>query len=220
MKKLKVVSAVVVCICLIASMFAGCQKISFEGKWKATIDVGKEFSEGCDMTDDPDIGKYYEKFNTPLSIDIIYTFDSDNSYTCAVDEEKFKADFEAAFEKGVDYAIEGMYKYAEDQGLTRDEFDAFYKEQEGVSLRESMIEGAKEEVTPLYNDMIEECAETEPQHLMIRGDRFYNTDDNGVKLGYQTFTLEGDTLTITGEFDMEDKPVDEEEYPLLLTKMN
>lgn len=31
MKKLKAISAVVVCICLIASIFAGCSKISLEG---------------------------------------------------------------------------------------------------------------------------------------------------------------------------------------------
>ncbi len=220
MKKVKVLSAVVVCICLIASIFAGCSKISLEGKWKSTLDLTEEFSEGCDMTGDPELGKYYEKFSEPLSIDIIYTFDSDNSYTCAVDEEKFKDDFDAAVEKCVDYMIEGMYKYAEDNGMTRDEFDALYKEQEGVSLREGILKGSQEEVAPLYDEMIEGCSETEPQHLLIKDDRFYNTDDNGNKLGYQPFTLEGDTLTITGEFDMEDKPVNEDDYPIVLTKMN
>ena len=39
MKKVKTLGAVLVCICLIASMFAGCSKISFEGKWISTLDL-------------------------------------------------------------------------------------------------------------------------------------------------------------------------------------
>ena len=138
MKKLKAISAVVVCICLIASIFAGCSKISLEGKWVSTIDLTEEFSEGGDMSGDAEMGQYYDKLNIPLSVDVIYTFDSDNSYTCVPDEEKFKADFDEAVEKMLDYMIEGMYKYAEAEGMSKNEFDAFYKETNGASLRDDI----------------------------------------------------------------------------------
>lgn len=219
MRKVKAISAVVICICLIASVFAGCSKISLEGKWKSTIDLTEDFSEGGDMTDDPELGQYYDKLNIPLSIDVIYTFDSNNSYTCAVDEEKFKADFDEAVEKMIDYMVEGMYKYAEAQGMSRDEFDAFYEEDNGSSVREDIRAESEADIASIYDEMIEELTETQLQHLGIKDDRFYHTDDNGNELGYQTFTLEGDTLTITGEYDMQDKPVDEEDYPIVLTRM-
>ena len=220
MKKVKVVSAVVVCICLIASIFAGCSKISLEGKWKATIDFTEKFSEGCDMSENAEMGKYYEKFSTPMFIDLIYTFDSDNSYTVAVDEEKLRADFDTAIEIVVDYMLEGMYKYAEDNGMTREELDSNFKADKGVSAREDLSAEVEKDVSTIYDDLIKELTVTETQHLYIKNDRFYNTDENGNELGYEPFTLEGDTLTIEGRFDMEDKPVEEEGYPIVLTKMN
>lgn len=219
MKKLKAISAVVVCICLIASVFAGCSKISFEGKWKSTIDLTEEFSKNCDMSEDAEIGEFYEKFNVPLSVDIIYTFDKDNSYTCVVDEKKFKADCDVAFEKYIDYMIEGMYKYAEAEGLSREEFDAWNVKENGVSVSEEVRAQAEKEVASMYDELIDSFTDTEPQRLGIKDDRFYHTDDKGNQLGYQTFTLEGDTLTITGEFDMQDKPVNESDYLIVLTKM-
>ena len=119
----------------------------------------------------------------------------------------------------INYMIEGMYKYAEAQGMSRDEFDEYYEEENGVSVLEDITAEFEAEVPSAYYEMIDELTETEPQHLGIKDDRFYHTDDNGNELGYQTFTFEGDTLTITGEYDMQDNPVDEEEYPIVLTKM-
>lgn len=219
MKKVKAIGAVVVCLCLIAGIFAGCSKISFEGKWKSTIDLTEEFCETADMSGDAEMGQYYDKLNIPLSVDVIYTFYSDNSYTCAADEEKFKADFDVVAEKYINYMIEGMYKYAEAQGMSRDEFDEYYEEENGVSVLEDITAEFEAEVPSAYYEMLDELTETVPQHLGIKDDRFYHTDDNGNELGYQTFTFEGDTLTITGEYDMQDNPVDEEEYPIVLTKM-
>ena len=219
MKKVKAISAVVVCLCLIASIFAGCSKISFEGKWKSTIDLTDEFSAGGDMSGDAEMGQYYDKLNIPLSVDVIYTFDSDNSYTCVADEEKFKADFDAAVEQMIDYMIEGMYKYAEAEGMSRDEFDALYMEENGASVHDDIRSETEADLDSIYNELIGGIAETEPQKLGIKDDRFYHTDDNGNELGYQTFTLDGDTLTITGEYDMQDNPVDDDEYPIVLTKM-
>lgn len=219
MKKVKAVSAVVICLCLIVSIFAGCSKVSFEGKWKSTIDLTEEFCEAADMSGDAEMGQYYDKLNIPLSVDVIYTFYSDNSYTCVADEEKFKADFDAVAEKYINYMIEGMYKYAEAHGMSRDEFDEYYEEENGVSVLEDITAEFEAEVPSAYYEMLDELTETVPQHLRIKDDRFYHTDDSGNDLGYQTFTLEGDTLTITGEYDMQDKPVDEEEYPIVLTRM-
>lgn len=219
MKKIKSLSAVVVCICLIASIFAGCSKISLEGKWVSTMDLSDELNKYCDMTNDPDYGEFYDVFNEQLSVDVIYTFDSDNSYTVSVDEDKLKADLDAFTEKFLNYMVEGMYKYAESEGISRAEFDELYEDANGVSILEDARSEADTELADLYNEIIDIYTESETQNTIIKKDRFYVTDDNGIKTGYEAFTLEGDVLTISGAYDMDDNLIDEEGYPLVLTKM-
>lgn len=219
MKKIKSLSAVVICLCLIAGIFAGCSKISLEGQWKSTYDLSDSIAESWDMTDDAEYGQYYDKFDEKLSVDVIYTFDKDNNYTCAVDEEKLRADLDALAEKVTNYVAEGMYKYVEDNGESRDEFDAYYAEENGIALYDDLYVSAKEDCDQMFSEIVEEFTESEPQLMGFKDDRIYHTDKNGNELGYQTYTLEGDTLTITGEYDMQDNPVDEESYPIVATKI-
>lgn len=217
MKKVKSFAAVIICLCLIAGSFAGCSKISLEGKWTATVDLTSFANSELDMSQDED-GEYFGEFNEPLSMELIYTFDSNNAYTVSVNEEKFKTDFNAFLEKYIDYMTEGTYKYAESQGMTRDEFDEYYKSEYGKTLRESFSEEMKAD--EWYNEFSNEFTTTEPQPTIIEDGRFYDTDDQGNKTGYETYTLDGDTLTINGQFDMNDKEIEDEDniYPLTLTK--
>lgn len=219
MKKIKILTAVVVCICFIASVFAGCSKISMEGKWVSTIDLSNYIAESWDMTDDPEIGQYYDKFDAKLTVDVIYTFDKKNNYTCAVDEEKLRADLDALAEKVADYTSEGMYKYVEDNGESREEFKAYYEEENGINLYDDLYASAKEDCDTIFSDVVKDFTETEMQLMGFEGDRIYQTDDNGNETGYQTYILDGDTLTITGEYDMQDNPVNEENYPIVANKI-
>lgn len=220
MKKFKSVSAVVICLCLIASIFAGCSKISLEGQWKSTFDLSDSVTESWDMTDDAEVGQYYDKFSETLFVDVIYTFDKDNNYTCAVDEEKLRADLDALADKVTNYVAEGMYKYVEDNGESRADLDAYYEEDMGITLYDDLYVSAKEDCDQMFSDIVEEFTESEPQLMGFKGDRIYQTDEKGNELGYQTYTLEGDTLTITGEYDMQDNPVDEESYPIIATRIS
>lgn len=218
MKKLKSLGIIALCICLIAGVFAGCtKKISLEGTWKTTIDL-TDFVKQLDLSGEED-GEYYGTFDESLSVDLLYTFDSENAFTVSIDEEKFKTDYDALCEKYYDYAVEGAYKYGEANGLTRAQMDEFYQEDYGMSIRESLVdELAMEEA---YTEFVNEVQTTEKQATLIEDDRAYETDEQGNKTGYETFVLEGDTLTITGSFDMEDKPVKDNEnfvYPMIFTK--
>lgn len=218
MKKLKSLSAVILCICLIASVFAGCsKKISLEGTWRATIDLTNTISKELTMANDDD-GEYFGDFSEPISIDVIYTFDSENAYTVSVDEEKFKSDCDAYIQKYIDYFAEGTYKYAESQGMTREQFDENYKKENGKTLKESFAEEFKSD--DIYTEIASGFSSDEKKYTQIEDDKFYITDENGNKTGYETFTLEDNTLTINGEFDMNDQPVEDEDniYPLVLTK--
>lgn len=217
MKKVKALSAVLVCICLIASMFAGCSKISFEGKWISTLDLSDSLNAELDMSKDTD-GKFFGEFKEKITIDMIYTFDSDNAYIVSVDEEKFKTDFNAYMEKYIDYMVEGTYKYAESEGMDRAQFDEMYKQQEGTTVREGMLKEI--DADSMVTEIVSGFVTNEKQPLLIEDGKFYETDDQGNKKSYETFTLEGDTLTINGQFDLNDKAMEDEYgiYPLVLTK--
>ncbi len=91
MKKVKSLSLLLLCISLIAVMFAGCSKISFEGKWVTTVNLQSMIDE-MDMSKDADMGQYYEKFTDEFKIDVFYTFSKDNKFTTSIDEEKFNKD--------------------------------------------------------------------------------------------------------------------------------
>ena len=152
------------------------------------------------MSKDTD-GKYFGEFKESISLDMIYTFDSDNAYVVSVDEEKFKTDFNAYMEKYIDYMVEGTYKYAEDQGMNREQFDELYKQQEGTTVREGMLKEV--DADAMVKEIVSGFVTNEKQPLLIEDGKFYETDDQGNKKSYETFTLEGDTLTINGQFDLE-----------------
>lgn len=217
MKKIKSLSAVLICVCLIAAMFAGCSpKVSLEGKWETTIDLTKEANEGLDMSQDED-GEYFGIFDEPLTINIYYTFDSDNNYTVSVNEEQFRPEFDAYMEKYIDYVVEGTYKTGEAEGITREEFDEYYMETYDKSIRDEFIEELK--LDNMYASLIKDYNENTTQQTIIDKDKFYITDDKGNKINYESFTLEGDKLTINGLYDMNDNPVEDEAYPLVFTKV-
>lgn len=217
MKKIKSLSAVIICVCLIAAMFAGCSpKISLEGKWETTIDLTKDANESLDMSQDED-GEYFGEFNEPLAVNVYYTFDSDNNYTISVNEEQFRPAFDAFMEKYIDYVVEGTYKAGEAEGISREDFDAYYMEAEGQTIREAFVEELK--LDNMYTSLIKDYNENATQQTIVEKDRFYITDDQGNKINYEAFTLEGDKLTITGLYDMNDNPVEDDAYPMEFTKV-
>ncbi len=218
MKKVKSLSLLLLCISLIAVMFAGCSKISFEGKWVTTVNLQSMIDE-MDMSKDADMGQYYEKFTDEFKIDVFYTFSKDNKFTTSIDEEKFNKDMEALSERYADYFIEGMYKYAEAQGMSKSEFDSYYEKENGAPIREDFLKEVS--LSTDFEEIGKAFINSTPQNLIIEKDRFYITDDKGIKTGYETFTYENDTLTIHNQFDMTDTPVEDENliYPMVLTKV-
>lgn len=218
MKKIKSLSVLLLCICLTAAIFAGCSKISLEGKYVASIDLS-QYIAGLDMSQSVEGGEYYGKFDAELKIDMFYIIDNKNTFITSVDEEKFKADFNVLKKKYMDYVVEGMYGYAESQGIERAQFDEIFVQQNGKSVRDSFLEEVNFDED--YSNIVNSFTNSTAQNLIVTKDRFYITDDNGIKTGYETFTLENDTLTIHGQFDMNDQPVADENsvYPLVLTKV-
>lgn len=197
--------------------FSGCQRISLEGTWKATINLTDLLKPVYDLSDDED-GAFYGEFNEPISIDLIYTFDKLNNCMMSVDEEKFRTDYYAYIEKNTDYMVEGEYKYAESKNITREQVDAFYQEKYGKSLRQWTAErlDAETECDKLLNDLSDE----KKQFTVIDDNKFYVVNSNGERTSYESFTLDGDTLTIHGRFNMDGEPVKDDKniYPIVLIR--
>ncbi len=112
-----------------------------------------------------------------------------------------------------------MYKYAEAQGMSKSEFDSYYEKENGAPIREDFLKEVS--LSTDFEEIGKAFINSTPQNLIIEKDRFYITDDKGIKTGYETFTYENDTLTIHNQFDMTDTPVEDENliYPMVLTKV-
>lgn len=224
MKKIKVLTSIVLSIVLIASVFAGCTKqISLEGVWiTKSPDMGKQILEESKDEEDKLLTEAFADFNVPLEATIVYTFDENNAYTVEIDENQFRTDADKFMEEFINRFVDYTYALAEADGLSKEDLDKYYEESENTTVRDALVKN----LTPdkMIKEMLDELksgfAQLEKQNTIIKDDRFYITDESGNKTGYETFTLEGDTLTITGSYDMNDVPLEDEDglYPLVLVK--
>jgi hypothetical protein len=218
MKNVKSLLSIVLCICLIATAFVGCsKKSSLEGTWVTTIDLTQEINDAMYSNLDDDTLSYLGDLSDPLSVDLLYTFDEDNNYTITVDEDKLLTDLSAYMGKMIDSVAEATYKIAESQGMSRDELDDFYMSEYGITLKGDLAD--KIDINDTVNDIVDSLVQIHSQSAIIEGDRIYEVDEYGNKTGYETFTLDGDVLTITGEYNIDDTQTDDNDmYPITLTK--
>ncbi len=218
MKKIKSLFAALFCICIIVSGFSGCSPISLEGKWRATVSLTQMINSQLNSSDNEDVGEYAGEFSQELTIDLIYSFDENNSYTISVDEEKFKSDCDVYIESYIDYLVEVIYKYSQASDISKDNLDKYYQDEIGASLKESL----KDELAldKLCDEIAADFTRDTRQPASVRSGKLYITDDNGDRQSYEAFTADGDTITITGHYDMLDNELEDEDniYPIVLTK--
>lgn len=209
----------ILCFCIIACCFAGCEKrVSLEGTWKASYEekaFANDFEE--EYKDDEIVTEMLKNFENKIIIDMYYVVDEDNNCKITIDTEKFEKDLTAKSEEFLDLMEEAYYRGAEKEGLTRKQFDEYYKEVEKTTLRNALYEEMEldEFIKESVEDLKKENEKNEEKSFFdARGDKIYFDNEDEGK-GYETFTLEGDTLTITGTYDMDGKLIDGENVVLV-----
>lgn len=219
MKKVNKIISVLLCLCIAVFCFAGCEKrVSLEGTWKASYEIeacANDFEE--EYKDDEIVTEMLKKFENKITVDMYYEVDEDNNCKITVDMEKYEKDLRAKSEELLDLMEEAYYRGAEKEGLTRKQFDEYYKEVENTTLRDALYKEMEMEefVKGSVEDFKKENEKIEEEFLFdARGDKIYFDNEEEGK-GYETFTLEGDTLTITGTYDMNGKLIDGEDLVLV-----
>ena len=190
----------------------GEKKETLVGTWNATIDIAEVYNAEIAASGDEAMAEYLsvDSFAIPL----VMTFNEDGTYSLTVDKEGMDAAMNGLIE---DMKV-GLEKYFNDyfssMGLEIDVDEALAAS--GMSL-DALVEEMKAEIMPedMYADM-----ESAGQYKAEDG-KLYLTEDVEVEpVGgvYNTYTIEGDTLTIeAGTEELEDEMA-ELLFPLVLKR--
>ena len=214
----RIVSLALVLV-MVAALFAGCAasepKVSDQealvGTWKGEMDLTKALKE--------EIGDELEGFEMDeFKVTVVFKFAQDGTYTKELDE----ASVETAFE-GLIAGMEGFMKtlleaQAQEAGMSLDEMLAAA----GMTMEDmmSLVTAAFEE-QDLTGELLED-AKTEGKYKAEAG-KLYMTDEKDEEINediYDTYTLEGDVLTLTATFggNEEDNDMMKSVYPIVLKK--
>ena len=190
----------------------GEKKETLVGTWNATIDIAEVYNAEIAASGDEAMAEYLsvDSFAIPL----VMTFNEDGTYSLTVDKEGMDAAMNGLIE---DMKV-GLEKYFNDyfssMGLEIDVVEALAAS--GMSL-DALVEEMKAEIMTedMYADM-----ESAGQYKAEDG-KLYLTEDVEVEpVGgvYNTYTIEGDTLTIeAGTEELEDEMA-ELLFPLVLKR--
>lgn len=190
----------------------GEKKETLVGTWNATIDIAEVYNAEIAASGDEAMAEYLsvDSFAIPL----VMTFNEDGTYSLTVDKEGMDAAMNGLIE---DMKV-GLEKYFNDyfssMGLEIDVDEALAAS--GMSL-DALVEEMKGEIMTedMYADM-----ESAGQYKAEDG-KLYLTEDVEVEpVGgvYNTYTIEGDTLTIeAGTEELEDEMA-ELLFPLVLKR--
>ncbi len=186
----KVLSAVLAVIMVFAmtAMLAGCgdDSKSLVGTWEATVDIADAVNAGI-SGEDEELGKYLklDKFEMVMR----FTFNEDGTFVMEGDAESMMKSMEGArdvFEQGMREYLKAMFQA---QGVDM-ELDEALKAA-GIDLN-ALID---EMMASMDTEELAKEMRTEGQYK-VKGDKLYTYDGVMDKDVYDTFTLEGDKLTL------------------------
>lgn len=216
-----------VVVLLSAAVFCACaqQSADISGKWKTSHNLSDSVNE---VVNESKFAQGTEnKFDAALYVDRICTIKKQSGsdyYTisAAPDMEKFEKDYKAYIDRYTAWMVEQFYQKS-GQNKTRQEFAEQFEAGVGKTPQRAFEESfyatfdadVQESVKSLYSD---------EYSLFVRDGRLYrNAMTQGGTNGYETFTLDGDMLTITGNFDMDGNAIPPEDggtyEPTVMTRV-
>ena len=209
---MKKIIALTLCLILVMSLCACGAKEDLSGTWKTTLDMSASYNAEL-VAVDPTMAEYLklESFDVPLIMDL----KADGTYTMTVD----RAELETVMDQVIEVTTNGTLAYFEDilaqEGIEMDVNEALTLM--GISLDDLVAELTAQ----LDSEEFYESMSGEGKWKASDG-KFYMTDslDSVAGVGeYNTYVLEGDTLTL----DIGTETLDEataEMFPMVFTRVN
>lgn len=188
------------------------KKETLVGTWNASIDIADVYNAEIAASGDPTMAEYLsvDSFAIPL----VMTFNEDGTYSMTVDKDGMDATMNGLIED-MKVGLENYFNdYFASMGLEIDVDEALAAS--GMSL-DALVEEMKAEIMTedMYADM-----ESAGQYKAEDG-KLYLTEDVDVEpVGgvYNTYKIEGDTLTIEAGTEELDDEMAEILFPLVLKR--
>ena len=217
---MKKVSKVIVVLLTLAMALSICACGGGDDNGKALVGTwGLEYDLSGMLAGE--MGEEYADFTSPLEMSICFEFKEDGTFAMFGEEESFKANFATWLDEFVTFSSEIVYKEFDAQGLSREEADANFQEQQNTTIPEylrSMFEASVDVDALLAEMAINGTYETS-------GDKLYMAEDGESidKNAYDVFTVDGNNLKLelpAGVDASEGEILPGLSYPLEFTKRN
>jgi predicted RNA-binding Zn-ribbon protein involved in translation (DUF1610 family) len=214
----KAIIAIITAIAVIASglgvyfvFFSGNNGII--GEWAYYVDFSEEYNNIVRQHEDL-IGK---NFNNELKLKFIYEFKANNTFTLAIDENYAQGVFNKWIDDFVSVAIATQTKSFNEMGVSYAEFDAMWKDQEGVSFEDYMRaigENSLNSEAMFTANMFTGRYKIDGDTMFIAKNREEFRDSD-----YTVFELSGDTLTFISMVNTNWHSNSEIRFPLVLNRV-
>lgn len=208
-------------ICVVLTIIAGDARSSvLEGEWKGEIQLGMLWNE-LDLSQDKEKSKYFGTFESTLTANIIYKFDSNGNLSITLDEYNFKRDYDEFHKNYIKYIADGIYEQGKQRGMTKDKVDKYFQKKHGMSVIESAE--ARFDWQARYDSILSSFDGKDKLKYTRIFDRIYVKDANGEKLETLMFYIYDGVLGIEGRcignhtLSVAD---DNFSFPFVLTKIN
>ncbi len=173
--------ALVALLLVMGLLFAGCGKSQIAGTWNAELDFTDMFVEEVGDLD----------VDTKMVMPVVLELTEDGNMSLGLNETAFEANMQSFYDAIINAALKMIYDEMENQGLSREEVDAQAEQTLGMSYEDYLKASM-----PMEDLMNEIKFETQTGTYKIEEEGTLVAKSNNGDETW-TYTLEGDTLTIT-----------------------
>lgn len=220
MKKILTTSLALILTLIMLLTFAACgEKTDAEklvGKWETEVDMtellNKQFGENQEMGEHLKVSEF--KYT------MYVTYKDDGTYVTEVDEKSFDDAFgilKADFKKGIEKYFEDSLKATNAQYGLQMTMEQYLAAAQIKSIDDLVDQALGEETA---NEILEDAKIK--GNFKIENGKMYTTDDFDDEFDddtYNTYILDGDSLTWTKKFGADEDDTMEELYPLVFVRV-